>query len=83
VDGRPAADQDSRRSYAPRVLYDAFLSRGGAERREPLDTPTVFEVGDEFRLGREVYRVTNLQEGHDEFDAVLTAELIGDAPTLD
>jgi len=67
----------------PAVLYDAFLSRGAAERREPLDTPTVFKIGEEFRLGLEVYRVTNLQEGHDEFDAVMSAELIGDAPSLD
>jgi hypothetical protein len=67
----------------PRVLYDAWLSRGGAEGREPLDTPTEFKEGDEFMLGLEVYKVTGIKPGHDEYDTVLTAELIGDAPTLD
>jgi hypothetical protein len=62
------------------VLYDAFLTRGGAERRVTVDTPTVYEVGNEFRLALEVYRVTAIHEGHDEFDAVVEAELIGDAP---
>jgi hypothetical protein len=29
----------------------------------------------------EVYAVTSLNPGHDEFDAVITADLIGDKPT--
>jgi hypothetical protein len=62
------------------VLYDAWLSRGAAERRETLDLPTVFEVGNQFRLGLEVYEVTAITEGHGPFDAVLFAELVGDAP---
>jgi hypothetical protein len=73
----------SRRAKRSRRETRSQLSRGGAERREPLDTPTEFKEGDEFVLALEVYRVTGIKAGHDEYDAVLTAELIGDAPTLD
>jgi hypothetical protein len=62
------------------VRYDAFLSRGGAERRVVVDIPNVLEESQEFRLAREVYKVTAIHAGHDDFDAVLEAELIGDAP---
>ena len=68
------------RSYPSSVLYDAWLSRGGVEQRETLDTPTEFKVGDEFRHGLEVFRVTGITEGHGAFDAVLFAELVGDVP---
>lgn len=76
---RPATRRE-RKHREVAVLYDAWLTRGAAERRETLDTQTVFKEGDEFRHGREVYKVTGVQPGHGPFDAVLFAELIGDAP---
>jgi hypothetical protein len=62
------------------MRYDAWLSRGGGERRVLLDIETRFEEGDEFKYELEVFRVTKVEEGHGPFDAVLFAELIGDKP---
>jgi hypothetical protein len=58
------------------VLYDVFLSKGGAERRVEIDLDVQFKPGDEFRYGPDIYVVTRLEPGHDKFDAVLFADLI-------
>lgn len=63
------------------MRYDAWLSRGAGERRVVLETETRFSVGDEFKHEMEVNVVRSLNPGHDEFDAVITADLIGDKPT--
>jgi hypothetical protein len=58
------------------VLYDVFLSKGGAERRVEIDLDVQFKPGDEFRYGPDIYVVTRLEPGHDKFDAVLFADMI-------
>ena len=64
----------------PTVRYDAFLSRGAAERRVVIETYVVYEEGKEFRVGREVYMPTSIEEGHDDFDAVVIADLVREVP---
>ena len=44
----------------------------------PLRPTRSSKTGDEFKYQLEVYSVTGIQAGHDEFDAVLLADLIGE-----
>jgi hypothetical protein len=60
------------------VRYDAFLSKSGGENRIVLETEAELRKGDDFKHGLDVYSVTSVQPGHDDFDAVLRADWIGD-----
>jgi hypothetical protein len=51
-----------------------FLSKDEAERRVELDLDVQFKPTDEFRYGPDIYVVTRVAPGHDEFDAVLFAD---------
>jgi hypothetical protein len=62
------------------VRYDVYLSKDGAERRIELDIDVQFKPSDEFRYGPDIYVVTSVQPGHDEFNAVLFADTIADRP---
>jgi hypothetical protein len=55
------------------VVYDAWLSKGGGERRVELRWHKPLVVDDVFTYDREIYKVTALHPGHDEFDAVIAA----------
>ncbi len=50
------------------------LSKDEAERRAELDLDVQFKPSDEFRYGPDIYVVTRVEPGHDEYDAVLFAE---------
>ena len=66
------------------MRYDVYLSKDGAERRIELDLDVQFKPSDEFRYGPDIYVVTSVQSGNDEFDAILFADLAagtGDVPT--
>jgi len=56
------------------VRYDVYLSKDGAERRIELDLDVQVKPNDEFRYGPDIYVVTSLQPGNDQFDAVLFAD---------
>jgi hypothetical protein len=56
------------------VRYDVYLSKDGAERRVDLDLDVQFKPSDDFRYGPDIYFVTKVEPGHDEFDAVLFAD---------
>ena len=70
------------RPYGSRMRYDVYLSKDGAERRIELDLDVEFKPSDEFRYGPDIYLVTSVQSGNDEFDAILFADLArrGGAP---
>jgi hypothetical protein len=55
---------------------------GGLERQVRLEPAATLEVGDEFKHELEVYKVTSLQPGHGDYNAVLLADLIVDPPPL-
>jgi hypothetical protein len=57
------------------VRYEMYLFKGGAERRVELDLDVQFKPGDEFRYGPEIYVVDRVESSHDEFDAVLFADV--------
>jgi hypothetical protein len=57
------------------MRYDVYLSKDGAERRIELDLDVQFKPGDEFRYGSDIYVVTSVQSGNDEFDAILFVDL--------
>jgi hypothetical protein len=58
----------------PPVVYDAWLSKGGGERRVELQWRKPLVVDDVFTYDREIYKVTALHPGNDEFVAVIAAE---------
>jgi hypothetical protein len=65
------------------MRYDVYLSKDGAERRIELDLDVEFKPNDDFRYGPDIYVVTSVQSGNDEFDAILFAQLAsrGGVPT--
>ncbi len=56
------------------MRYEMHLSKDEAERRAELDLDVQFKPSDEFRYGPDIYVVTRVEPGHDEYDAVLFAE---------
>jgi hypothetical protein len=56
------------------VRYEMYLSKDEAKRRVELDLDVQFKPTDEFRYGPDIYVVTRVEPGHDEFDAVLFAD---------
>jgi hypothetical protein len=67
--------------YGPTVRdmrYDVYLSKDGAERRIELDLDVQFKPTDEFRYGPDIYVVTSVQPGQDEFDAIIFADVAAD-----
>ena len=56
------------------MRYEMYLSKIEGERRIELDLDVQFKPSDEFRYGPDIYVVTRVEPGHDEFDAVLFAE---------
>jgi hypothetical protein len=57
------------------MRYEVYLSKDGAERRIELDLDVEFKPTQEFRYGPDIYVVTSVQPGHDEFDAIIFADL--------
>jgi len=69
------------KKYHPTVRamrYEVYLSRDGAERRIELDLDVEFKPSHEFRYGPDIYVVTSLQPGQDEFDAIIFADVAVD-----
>jgi hypothetical protein len=62
------------------MRYDAHLSVGPGQQRITLDLDIDFKPGDEFTHGDGLYTVTDVQPGHDKFDATLFAEPTVDKP---
>jgi hypothetical protein len=60
------------------MRYEVYLSRNGDERRIELDLDVEFKPGYEFRYGPDIYVVTSVQPGHDEFDAIIFADVPAD-----
>jgi hypothetical protein len=60
------------------MRYEVYLSRDGAERRIELDLDVEFKPSHEFRYGPDIYVVTSLQPGQDEFDAIIFADVAVD-----
>jgi hypothetical protein len=56
------------------VRYEMYLLKDEAERRVELDLDVQFKPTDEFRYGPDIYVVTRVEPGQDEFDAVLFAD---------
>jgi len=61
------------------MRYEVYLSRDGDERRIELDLDVEFKPSYEFRYGPDIYVVRSLQPGHDEFDAIIFAEVAADS----
>ena len=56
------------------MRYEVYLSKDGAERRVEIDLDVQFKPSDEFRYGPDIYVVARVEQGRDEFDAVLFAD---------
>jgi hypothetical protein len=56
------------------MRYEVYLTKDRTERRVEIDLDVQFKPTDEFRYGPDIYAVTSIQPGHDQFDAVLFAE---------
>jgi hypothetical protein len=66
------------------MRYEVYLSKDGAERRIELELDVQFKPSYEFRYGPDIYVVTSVQPGRDEFDAIIFADLAagtGGVPT--
>jgi hypothetical protein len=57
------------------VRYDVHLSKGETKRRVEIDIDVQFKPTDEFRYGPDIYVVTSVRPGNDEFGAILFADL--------
>jgi len=57
------------------VRYEVYLFKDGAERRIELDLDVEFKPSHEFRYGPDIYVVTSVQPGQDEFDAIIFADV--------
>jgi hypothetical protein len=60
------------------MRYEVYLSRDGEERRIELDLDVEFRAGYEFRYGPDIYVVATVQPGHDEFHAIIFADVPAD-----
>jgi hypothetical protein len=60
------------------VRYEVYLSKDAAERRIELDLDVEFKPSHEFRYGPDIYVVTSVQPGQDEFDAIIFADVAAD-----
>jgi hypothetical protein len=56
------------------VIYDAWLSKGGGERRVEIRRDKPLAKGDVFTYDRNIYKVTAVHPGGDDFDAIIEAE---------
>ena len=59
------------------MLYEARLSTGGTESKVSIERVAPFAKDDTFRIEMDMYQVTEIGPGHDEFDAVVFADWIG------
>jgi hypothetical protein len=60
------------------VRYDAWLSKGGGERRATLERDAPLEKDDTFSVESESYQVTSVGPGDGDFDGIVFAEWIGE-----
>ena len=60
------------------MRYDVWLSKGGGERQIVLEDDRQLAKDDVFSYERDSYKVTSFAPSHDDFDAVVFADWIGE-----
>jgi hypothetical protein len=55
-------------------MYDAWLSKGGGQRRVELRWDKPLAEDDVFTYDRDIYKVTAIHPGGDDFEAVIEAD---------